>query len=307
MTAFEGARPAPATSATGNIYDLGYRRYDGPRLGRRHAVAALYRHSLRSSFGIGRGGRAKIVPMGLAILALLPALVALGITGLASRLGGAGAGASPISYDTYFSLDGQFLFLFVAAQAPELLGRDLRHGVLQLYFSRALRRTDYALAKLGALATALLIIQLLPQILIFVGRTLVSTDIVGAAQADLGKVIPVVVQALLAAVLLSALALAIAAFTVRRAYATAGIIAAFIIPPVVAAVVGRFSASGLGDRLILLSPPDVLDGSNAYLFDTARQSPIGPSVPPVQFAVAAMVISVVAVVILARRYQRVSA
>ena len=40
-----------------------------------------------------------------------------------------------------------FVMLFCAAQAPELFGRDQRYGVLPLYFSRALARTDYAIAR----------------------------------------------------------------------------------------------------------------------------------------------------------------
>jgi ABC-2 type transport system permease protein len=299
------ASPGAASSATGNIYDLGYRRYEGPRLGRRHAIAALFSNSLRACFGVGRGGRAKIVPIGLAALALLPAIVSLGITGFARRFGG--GELSLITYGTYYGLVAQLLFLFVAAQAPELLGRDLRHGVLALYFSRVLGRIDYAVAKLAALVVALLLIQLLPQLLIFVGRTLASTDLVGAASADAGNLPPVIAQAALASVLLAALALAIASFATRRAYATAGIIAAFIIPPIVAAVVDRFSGDGLGSRLVLLSPPDVLDGSNAWFFGVARQSPIGAAVPDVQFAIAGIVIALVAVAVLIRRYQKVAA
>ena len=54
-----------AGSATGSIYDLGYRRYDGPRLGRRHALwARCTSTACGSTFGIGRGGRAKIAPFG---------------------------------------------------------------------------------------------------------------------------------------------------------------------------------------------------------------------------------------------------
>ncbi len=41
-------------TTAGSIYDLGYQRYEGVRLGRRHAIWALYVHSLRSVFGIGR-------------------------------------------------------------------------------------------------------------------------------------------------------------------------------------------------------------------------------------------------------------
>ena len=57
-------QPAPGRDAmTGNIYDLGYRGYDGPRLGRRHAIATLIRHSMRSVLGLGRTTRAKIMPL----------------------------------------------------------------------------------------------------------------------------------------------------------------------------------------------------------------------------------------------------
>ena len=67
------------TAETGSIYDLGYRRYEGPRLGRAHAVRSLFAHSLRSSYGIGRGGRAKIAP--IALLVLVAALAALNAFG----------------------------------------------------------------------------------------------------------------------------------------------------------------------------------------------------------------------------------
>ena len=74
-----------AGSAGGSIYDLGYRRYLGPRLGRRHAVASLVRHSLRQAYGLGRPARSKVVPVGLLLLATLPAVVALGFAALATH------------------------------------------------------------------------------------------------------------------------------------------------------------------------------------------------------------------------------
>ena len=59
----------------GVIHDLGYRRYDGPRLGRGAIIAALCWHSLRSAFGLGRGFKAKIVPFLLLAIMCLPAVV----------------------------------------------------------------------------------------------------------------------------------------------------------------------------------------------------------------------------------------
>ena len=69
----------PPTGPTGSIYDIGYRGYDGPRLGRRHAFTTLFVQGLRATFGLGRSGRAKILP---AFCLVLPAIVALIIVAL---------------------------------------------------------------------------------------------------------------------------------------------------------------------------------------------------------------------------------
>src|SRR5512146_1001834 len=93
-----------ASSATGSIFDLGYRGYDGPRLGRRHAVYALFIYSLRSAYGIGRSGRAKVVPIGLAILATLPAVISIAVRAFAAQAGAGQQAAEidPIRYHTYY-------------------------------------------------------------------------------------------------------------------------------------------------------------------------------------------------------------
>jgi ABC-2 type transport system permease protein len=258
-------------SPTGSIYDIGYRRYEGPRLGRSHAIRSLFSHSLRSTFGIGRGGRAKIAPIILGGLALLPAIAIVGALTLAAQLGAASrfSTQAPFRYETYFGTISTVVVLFCAAQAPELFGRDQRHGVLALYFARALRRSDYAFARIGGFVAALLILQLAPQLLLFIGRVLLSSDIPGAIAEDLPSLPPVLAQGLLSSALLGGLSMAVSAFTPRRAYATAGIIALFTIPNIVAGVIAGLGASLIGTWLVLLSPTSVLDGTNAILF---RQS-----------------------------------
>ena len=155
-----------AGSATGSIYDLGYRRYDGPRLGRRHAIGALFVHGLRAAFGLGRSGRAKIAPLVLGGLIALPAVVSVGFGALA---GGAAAEFNPITLEGYLTFAQTLLVFFVAAQAPELLVRDQRHRVLTLYFSRALERADYVLAKYLALLAAVALVFALPQVILLLG------------------------------------------------------------------------------------------------------------------------------------------
>ena len=53
---------ASVDNPAGVIHDIGYQRYTGPRLGRGYITRSLYVHSLRSAFGLGRSGKAKVFP-----------------------------------------------------------------------------------------------------------------------------------------------------------------------------------------------------------------------------------------------------
>ncbi len=301
----DGGQALAAGGGGGSIYDLGYRGYHGPRLGRRHAVASLVRQSFRQSWGLGRPGRAKLIPFGLAAIATIPAVVALGVSALARQLaqGDLADEVSPIRYETYYPLVAQVVFLFAAAQAPELLVRDQRHRVLALFFSRAIRREDYALAKLLALGSAMLALILFPQLLILLGRVLLATDIPSAVGDELPHLIPVLGQAALTAWLLAALALALSAFTPRRAYATAAIFAAVIVPLVAVGALSDLSGPDLAGAVSLLSPADILEGTNAFVYGHAHAGPAGANMSSAAYVVAGLVMSTVATVVLAVRYR----
>ena len=79
----------------------------------------LFRTALRACYGIGRGGRAKIVPIALGGLAVLPAVLAVGISARAAQApGGAGTAldnASPVRFDSYHGLIVVLVILFAAA------------------------------------------------------------------------------------------------------------------------------------------------------------------------------------------------
>jgi len=302
--------PTTASGPGGSIYDLGYQSYQGPRLGRRSAVVALYTQSLRACFGIGRGGRAKIAPFVLAGLAVLPAVLAVGFAALAAQAGGAGdlGDASPIRYESYHGLVGVLIMLFCAAQAPELFGRDQRYGVLPLYFSRVLTRTDYALAKVGGLMTALLIVELTPYVVLFLGRVLVAPDPATGISDEIANVPRFVLQGLLVAGLFGGLAGLIAAWTPRRAYATAAIIAVLIIPPIIVGIVGQLSSQDLARIFVLLSPADILDGTNAAIFGSIPDNPVVASINLSGWVyVAAAAVGIAATVgLTVRRFVRIS-
>ena len=157
-TSSTGRPPA----AGGVIHDLGYQRYDGPRLGRQRIVAALAWHSFRSAFGFGRGAKAKIVPVIVMIVICLPAIV----NAFAMSRGNPRA----VDYDTYTPvLRNLIMTVFVAVQAPELVSRDLRSRVLPLYFSRPIKPGDYPLAKYLGFTAACLVVLEVPLLLLYAG------------------------------------------------------------------------------------------------------------------------------------------
>jgi ABC-2 type transport system permease protein len=304
------AAPLRASGPGGSIYDLGYQGYEGPRLGRSAAIRALFWHTVRSCYGIGRGGRAKVAPFVLATLAILPAVVGVGIAALAAQTGGGEFldEASPIRYATYHGTISTLVMLFCAAQAPELLGRDQRYSVLPIYFSRALARLDYAIAKLLGLVASLLALVLAPYFVLFVGRVFVAPDPIAGLTAELPSLPPILAQSVLVAGLLGSISMAISAFTPRRAYATAGIIAAFLIPPIVVAIVHELTDSDVSAFLVLLSPPDVLDATNSLLFDVSSESPAvrDSDFGTVVFVATALAGTAIAAGLTIRRYLRIA-
>jgi ABC-2 type transport system permease protein len=304
-------QPTLATSAGGSIYDLGYQGYHGSRVPRSGVVMALLWQTLRACYGIGRGARAKIVPLSLAVIALLPAIVAVGIALLLAQAGPAAArfeGFSPIRYSTYADIIAVFVMLFCAAQAPELFGRDQRFGVLPLYFSRALARTDYALARIGGLVAGLSLMVLIPQVVLFVGRLLMAPDPVTGWEVESPFLLPALLQAALTVGILGGVAAAIASHTPRRAYATAGIIAVLIIPPVIVQLFAGVGRSGLDRYAALASPADVLEQTNDILFRALAGTSSGTSrdLPDAVYLVAAVAWIVLTFGLTVRRYRRIA-
>ena len=276
MTAEHGALPASG----GVIHDIGYRRYTGQRLGRPAIIRALVWHSLRSSVGIGRGAKAKIIPVIVFVVMCLPAV--------ANAVAVAQGGHRLVPYDTYlFGLRVLVLIIFIAAQAPELVSRDLRSHVLPLYFCRPLRRLDYPLAKLAAFVLACLALIEIPLLLLYLG-TIAQAHGAGAIWDQTKALIPGLLVGVLWAVLLAAIGLALASLSGRRAYATGSIAIYFFLSWILAGLLdtiggGRGPLTGgagpaaAGARLSgLVSPFTTVDGVRQWLGGTSR----GPIPPP---------------------------
>jgi ABC-2 type transport system permease protein len=212
--------PVTTAPAAGVIHDLGYRGYDGPRLGRRQIIIALTWHSFRSAFGFGRGAKAKILPVIAIAVLLLPAVInAYAMSQGQPRV---------IPYDTYRSqLRVLVMAIFVAVQAPELVSRDLRSRVLPLYFSRPIKPADYPLAKYIAFTAACLVMMELPLLVLYAG-SIANVHGGSAVWAETRALIPGLLIGLMWAVVLAAIALFLASLTGRRGYAT-GLVAIFFL------------------------------------------------------------------------------
>jgi ABC-2 type transport system permease protein len=303
----DGAAPA----GTGVIHDLGYQHYDGPRLGRAAIIRALAWHSLRSAFGIGRGAKAKIVPFFMFALMCLPAVVnAIVVAGTPGH-------ARLVDYDTYvYRLRPLIMLIFVAAQAPELVSRDLRSHVLPLYLSRPMRRLDYPLAKFAAFTAACLLVLEVPLILLYLG-TIVSSSGPSAVWVQTRALLPGLLVGAAWAVLLAAIGLVLASLTGRRAYAT-GVIAIYLfltwtLSSILVGIaqqglVGPQASAPLGARLGgLISPVTVLDGVRQWLGGTSP----GPIPPPgsvgAWYGVMFLVLLAASLGGLAARYRKVGA
>ncbi len=250
------ATPAPA----GQIFDLGYQPYTGPRQGRARARSALYAAALRSAFGIGRGGKAKIVPFALLGMALIPAAIQLGIVALL------GDAFTPVRYDNYLGITSLLQLLFCATVAPELLCPDRRTRTLSLYFAHPISRLDYVAMKALALLTALLAIALGPQVFLLVGRVLAATDGWTYLRENLDVVPRIVGAALTVSVYLAALALAVASLTSRRIFAAGGFIALFLISSAVASAIWGTFETGAARATILIALAELPFDATAWVF-----------------------------------------
>lgn len=220
-------------TATGRVYDRGYRPYDGPRRGRMGAIRALWAASLRRSLGLGRTWRHKLLPWSLLAIATVPATVFVGVAYLTRD---ANIPVRLISYREYVGVSSSLL-LFVAIAAPDALCPDRRQRVLPLILSRPLTGIDYAIAKLAAVFTVVFTFAFFPQVVLFVGQTLVSDRSLDYLR-DNAEIIwqsPLAVAVL--ALFMTAVGLACASITSRRIIGAANFLGLLLVTNIVTDVI----------------------------------------------------------------------
>lgn len=276
----------------GVIHDIGYQRYTGRRLGRRYAAASLYTHSLRTAFGLGRSGKAKVFPFIVVGLAFLVAVVAVALRSQTGQV--------LINYLQYCDAIGTPLLLFVAIVAPELVSRDLRARTLPVYFSRPIRRTDYALVKLAAMISAMWLVLAGPLLLIYLGGVFTPhTDVLHETEDFIGGL----GYAAIYSIIFSSLAILVASLASRRAVAAGVIVAVFLVPAPVVGVLQLIGGTAVSQLARTLDPIFLVQGLKSWIYHTQTLELDGYG--PAYLIVAVLVVGV-CTSLLALRYRRVS-
>jgi ABC-2 type transport system permease protein len=186
---------------------------------------------VRIALGLGRGPRAKILPwLFIGLLSGIALVMAL-VAGAANTMGGPGSAerANLPSHADYYGIASIILFVFGALVAPELLCRDRREGVIQLYLVRPLSGSDYIAARWAAFLAVMVTAAWLPQVILFLGLSAGDPTPGLYLQRHWLDVPRFLLAGLAMAAYVTTLALLTASFTTRRAYAAVFLVGLFVI------------------------------------------------------------------------------
>ena len=214
---------------SGTVFDIGYQRYAGDREGRGRSRRAVYKDGVRIALGLGRSPRAKVLPwFFIAVLSLIGLVMAL-IAGAARRLGGEDAAAQLPSHGDYYGIVAIIVFIFAAVVAPELLCRDRREGTINLYLVRPLTGGDYIAGRWLAFFSVMLAAAWLPQVILLLGLAGGALDPIAYLRENWLDVPKFLASGIIMAAYATTLAMLVAAFTLRRAYASVFLVGLFVI------------------------------------------------------------------------------
>jgi ABC-2 type transport system permease protein len=281
-----------APDRAGEIHDIGYRHYDGPRLGAAYIQRSLFAETLRGTFGLGRAARSKIVPFALLAVMAVPAAVIAIVTGYF------GMPELPLNYTGYVVALQVAVTIFVGAQSPAVMSRDLRFRVAPLYFSRPLSPQQYVQAKYAGMAVALFVLMSVPLTLLLAGA-LLSELPVGEQAPDYLRAMA---GAALHALVLAGIGLLVAAMTPRRGLGVAAVVGVLLVLSGFQVAVMAMALEFGNDTFVgytgLISPYTLVDGIASGVLGADSSTVAGG--PP--GAVGSAVFVAVAVVLVAGCY-----
>ena len=251
------------TESTGELFDLGYQHYEGPREGRMRARKAVFTNGVRTTLGLGRGSLAKVLPMLLFGAAMAPALILALVASQVEELDLPG-------HSDYYQIVSIILILFCAIIAPELLCPDRRDGVISLYLVRPLTSTDYVAGRWLAFFSITLLLVYSGQVILLTGLVLSAAEPLDYLRENWSDIPRLLAAGAVVAVFTTTLPLAVSAFTTRRAYAAAFVIGLFIISIAAAAILTECEDHGNEAGVEECEPPTGAGAKWFGLLDIGR-------------------------------------
>jgi len=218
------------TAREGTVFDIGYQHYSGPREGRNRARLSVIKDGVRTSLGLGRGALAKVLPwLFVGVLVFIAVIMAL-VAGAADRLIGPEAEQLNLpSHSDYYGIASIIVFVFAAVGAPELLCPDRRDGVINLYLVRPLTGTDYVFSRWCAFFVVMVAVVWLPQTILLLGLCMGDPQPVQYLRDNWLDIPKFLAAGIALSAYTTTLALLVAAFTTRRAYASVFLVGLFVI------------------------------------------------------------------------------
>ncbi|MFF8946323.1 ABC transporter permease [Streptomyces sp. NPDC014864] len=296
--------PVPPSGDQTRIHDIGYRGYDGPRLGRAYARRSLYSQSLRGAYGLGRSLKSKVLPMLLFVVMCVPAAIMVAVA-VATKMKDL-----PVDYTRYAIIMQGVISLYVASQAPQSVSRDLRFKTVPLYFSRPIETADYVRAKYAALASALFVLTAAPLLVLYVGALLAKMDLADQTRGFAEGLVSVTLLSLL----LAGIGLVVAAVTPRRGFGIAAVIAVLTISygavSTLQAIADAQGSTGAIAWIGLFSPLTLIDGVQTAFLGATSSFPGGAGAGPSHAEGVVYVLAVLGLIaachgLLVRRYKKV--
>jgi len=254
------------TDRSGAVYDLGYEPFEGERSGRKGARKAVYFDGIRRVLGLRRKARRKVMPWMLLFIAIVPSIVAVGVSFVIPADAADAIDLASQNAD-FFLLGGTMALLFTALASPELLIPDRKDGVLSMLASRPLTATDYLGTRFASLATVVISFMIIPQLVLFIGQAASDPEGLFQGFANAADTLPKI-AAVAAAYTIAYIPLSfvIASLSNRKAIATASYLAVMIALTAFAEALVRESNLTGGRWFALLAPINTADAANVWIF-----------------------------------------
>ncbi|MBI4306163.1 MAG: ABC transporter permease subunit [Chloroflexi bacterium] len=288
--------------ATGEVFDLGYQRYAGPREGRSRARRALFWDGVRTALGLGRGASQKVLPWGFIAVAMGPAVVLIVVAALASQIGNTGDVLEDLANRSYYQFAFTPLLLFASTVAPALLCPDRRERVIALYLVRPLSSMDYLTARILAFFAISLAVAYLPQVLIFASLSLSTDEPLRYLREQWLEVPRFLAAGFVVAAFTTSLGMAAASLTERRPVAAVIAIGFVIGTSTLFGIASSTSGGDIGRYLELLQPPVAVIRANDWIFGQPVERVPGPA-----YFGATTAFTVALLALLWTRYRRLAA